>query len=86
MRNVLISAYALCGLTAAAPKPQNINIEAALAVPMPNILGPKVGDSAALSIAYDPIAAAEAVAEVVVTSGVETKKLKRAACEVQPGG
>ncbi|KAH7379512.1 hypothetical protein BKA66DRAFT_466170 [Pyrenochaeta sp. MPI-SDFR-AT-0127] len=86
MRGIRIAAFALCGIAVAVPNPQTINIEAALAVPTPTILGPKIEDTAVLPVSYDPVAAVIAVAKAIATSGVETKKLKRAACDVQPGG
>ncbi|EAT80028.1 hypothetical protein HBI56_148780 [Parastagonospora nodorum] len=69
MRYALIAASALCGLTSALP--QVINIEAALAVPVPvEHLGPKVED-APTPVAYNQAAAAESAAAVVAADGVE---------------
>jgi hypothetical protein len=69
MRYSLIAASALCGLTSALP--QLINIEAALAVPVPvEHLGPKVED-APTPVAYNQAAAAESAAAVVAADGVE---------------
>lgn len=44
MRNVLLAASALSGMAAALP--QMINIEAALAVPTPTVLGPQATETA----------------------------------------
>lgn len=92
MRYALIAASALCGLTSALP--QVINVEAALAVPVPvEHLGPKVED-APTPVAYNQAAAVESAAAVVAAEGVE-KVAKREqsqlvdACEslpLQPGG
>jgi hypothetical protein len=83
MRNVLIAASALSGLAAALP--QMINIEAALAVPTPTVLGPKAEETAAeLPVTYNQVAAAQSAAAAVATGGVELKK--RDACAAQPGG
>jgi hypothetical protein len=82
MRNVLLAASALSGLAAALP--QMINIEAALAVPTPTILGPKAEETAELPVTYDQVAAAKSAAVAVATGGVELKK--RDACQLQPEG
>ena len=82
MRNTFVAASALCGLAAALP--QMINIEAALAVPTPTVLGPKVEETAALPVTYDQAAAVASAADSVATAGVVVKK--RDACAIQPGG
>jgi hypothetical protein len=87
MRNVLLAASALSGLAAALP--QMINIEAALAVPTPTILGPKAEETAELPVSYDQAAATKSAAAVVATGGavVTTGDLKRRdACQPQPAG
>jgi hypothetical protein len=63
-----------------------INIEAALAVPTPTVLGPKAEETKPAPISYNPVAAASAVAEIVAEKGVENKLRKREACAPQPGG
>lgn len=82
MRNVLLATSALSGLAAALP--QMINIEAALAVPTPTVLGPKAEETAELPVSYNQAAAAASAAAVVATSGAELKK--RDACQAQPAG
>jgi hypothetical protein len=82
MRNVLLTASALSGLAAALP--QMINIEAALAVPTPTVLGPQATETAERPVSYNQAAATESAAEAVATSGVSVKK--RDACGAQPAG
>ncbi|KAF1945012.1 hypothetical protein EJ02DRAFT_65610 [Clathrospora elynae] len=82
MRNVFIAASALSGFAAALP--QMINIEAALAVPTPIILGPNFEETAAPPVNYNQAAAAMSAAAAVATGGVQIKK--RDACASQPGG
>jgi hypothetical protein len=82
MRNVLLAASALSGLAAALP--QMINIEAALAVPTPTVLGPKAEETAELPVTYDQVAAANSAAVAVATGGVELRR--RDACTAQPAG
>ncbi|KAF9693992.1 hypothetical protein EKO04_007806 [Ascochyta lentis] len=81
-----IAASAICGLVAAAP--QMINIEAALAVPTPTILGPKVEETKAAPVSYNPTAAASAVAAIVKNEGaVEKRDAALSSCGAQqPGG
>lgn len=67
-----LAASGLLGLVAAAP--QMINIEAALAVPTPTVLGPKVGETKPAAISYNPTAAASAAAAVVKDEGVIEKR------------
>jgi hypothetical protein len=85
MRNAAILS-ALCGFAAAAP--QMINIEAALAVPTPSILGPQPEETKPAPVTYNPAAAASAAAEVVVQEGLEVKLKRRNSCSGarQPGG
>lgn len=83
MRNVLIVASTFGGMAAALP--QKINVEAALAVPTPSILGPKPAETVAPPVTYDQAAAVASAAEAVATGGVQVK-VKRNACDVQPGG
>jgi hypothetical protein len=80
-----IAASALLGAVAAAP--QMINIEAALAVPTPTILGPKVEETKAVPVSYNPTVAASAVAQVVKNEGVIEKREVPSACgDPLPGG
>ncbi|KAH6612148.1 hypothetical protein C7974DRAFT_91965 [Boeremia exigua] len=80
-----IAASALLGAVAAAP--QMINIDAALAVPTPTILGPKVEETKAAPISYNPTVAASAVAVVVKEEGVIEKRVVADSCGAQlPGG
>lgn len=67
-----LAASGLLGLAAAAP--QMINIEAALAVPTPTILGPKIEETKPAAISYNPTVAASAVAAVVKDEGVIEKR------------
>ncbi|KAF3009730.1 hypothetical protein E8E13_009180 [Curvularia kusanoi] len=80
------AASALLGLAAAAP--QMININAALAVPTPTILGPKVEETKPAAVSYNPAAAASAAAAVVKSEGAIEKRAvyKRGACDAQPAG
>lgn len=86
------AASGLLGLAAAVP--QMINIDAALAVPTPTILGPEIGETKPAAISYNPTAAASAVAAVVKSEGVIEKRdvisdatmKKRNACDPQPLG
>lgn len=82
MRNVLLATSAFSGLVAALP--QMINIEAALAVPTPSVLGPAVTETAELPVSYNQAAATESAAAAVATGGVSLKK--RDACQPQPAG
>ncbi|KAJ4348973.1 hypothetical protein N0V95_005021 [Ascochyta clinopodiicola] len=66
------AASGLVGLVGALP--QMINIDAALAVPTPTILGPKVEETKPAEISYNPIAAASAVAAVVKSEGAIEKR------------
>lgn len=94
-----LAAFSLLGLAAAAP--QGINIDAALAVPTPSILGPKVGDVKPAEPTYNPAVAASAVAAIVKSEGTIQKRgqeddlivddlvgktAKRNACDAQPLG
>lgn len=76
-----VAASGLFGLAAAAP--QLINVDAALAVPTPTILGPRIEETKPAAISYNPIVAASAVAAVVKSEGVIEK---RDACAAQPLG
>ncbi|KAJ4399432.1 hypothetical protein N0V91_009441 [Didymella pomorum] len=76
-----VAASGLLGLAAAAP--QLINVDAALAVPTPTILGPGIEETKPAAVSYNPSAAASAVAAVVKSEGVIEK---RDACAVQPAG
>ncbi|KAH6872850.1 hypothetical protein BKA58DRAFT_401036 [Alternaria rosae] len=82
MRNVLLATSAISGLVAALP--QMINIEAALAVPTPSVLGPAATETAELPVSYNQAAATESAAAAVATGGVNLKK--RDACQPQPAG
>lgn len=94
-----LAAVSLLGLAAAAP--QGINIEAALAVPTPLILGPKIGDVKPTKPTYNPAVAASVVAAVVKSEGTIQKRdqecdlivddlvgktTKRNVCDAQPLG
>lgn len=79
-----IAASGLLGLAAAAP--QMINIGAALAVPTPTVLGPKVDETKAPSISYNPTAAAATVAAIVKSEGVIEKRDTSSCGAQQPGG
>jgi hypothetical protein len=83
------AASTLLGLAAALP--QRINIDAALAVPTPSILGPKIEDTKPAEPTYNPTAAASVVAAVVESEGIIQKRDsftvgKRDACNTQPLG
>lgn len=67
-----LAASSLLGLAAAAP--QMINIEAALAVPTPTVLGPKIEETKPAAITYNPTAAASAAAAVVKSEGAIEKR------------
>jgi hypothetical protein len=89
MRNAILAASALCGLTAALP--QVINFEAALAVPKPTAgLGPKIDQVKPLPISYNQAAAVQSAAAAVATGGVEKDALKKRDfnedCAAQPDG
>jgi hypothetical protein len=89
MRHALFAASALCGLTAALP--QMINVEAALAVPTPAVLGPKIEEAVPVPITYNQAAATQAAAQAVATGGLEkggsvSKRDVTDACALQPGG
>ena len=86
MRNTIIIASALSGLAAALP--QMINVEAALAVPTPTILGPKVEDKPDLPVSYNQAAATESAAADVSNTGITQKRDANVndACALQPGG
>jgi hypothetical protein len=89
MRNAILAASALCGLTAALP--QVINFEAALAVPKPTAgLGPKIDQVKPLPISYNQAAAVQSAAAAVATGGVEKDALKKRDfnedCAIQPDG
>lgn len=79
-----IAASGILGLAAAAP--QMINIDAALAVPTPTVLGPKIDETKAPSISYNPIAAAATVAAIVKSEGVIEKRDTSSCGAQQPGG
>lgn len=90
-----IAASSLLGLAIAAP--QNIDVNAALAVPTPSILGPSIEDTKPVQPTYNPVAAASAVAAVVKSEGAILKRdqahdlhiattRKRNACDAQPLG
>lgn len=66
------AASGLLGLAAAAP--QMINIDAALAVPTPTVLGPRVEETKPAAITYNPTVAASAVAAVVKSEGAIEKR------------
>ena len=66
------AASGLLGLAAAAP--QMINIDAALAVPTPTVLGPKIEETKPPAITYNPTAAASAVAVIVKSEGAIEKR------------
>jgi hypothetical protein len=89
MRHALFAASALCGLSAALP--QMINVEAALAVPTPSVLGPKIDEAVPAPITYNQAAATQSAAHAVATGGVEkegsiSKRDVSDACALQPGG
>ncbi|KAJ4335131.1 hypothetical protein N0V95_008985 [Ascochyta clinopodiicola] len=80
-----IAVSAICGLVTAAP--QMINIDAALAVPTPAVLGPAIAATKAAPISYNPTAAASAVAAIVKEEGAVEKRDVPSACGAkQPGG
>lgn len=81
-----IAASALLGAAAAAP--QMINIEAALSVPTPTVLGPKIEETKPAAISYNPTVAASAVAVVVQQEGaIEKREISTSTCGApQPGG
>ncbi|KAJ4331916.1 hypothetical protein N0V87_008774 [Didymella glomerata] len=62
-----------------------INIGAALAVPTPTVLGPKVDETQAPSISYNPTAAAATVAAIVKSEGVVEKRDTSSCGAPQPG-
>jgi hypothetical protein len=79
------AAFAMIGAVAAAP--QMINIEAALAVPTPTILGPAIEATKPAAISYNPTSAASAVAELVQNEGIIQKRDAASACGTAlPGG
>jgi len=86
MRSTIIIASALSGLAAALP--QMINVEAALAVPIPTVLGPKVEDKPGLPVSYNQAAATESVAADVSETGTTHKRDVNVndSCALQPGG
>ncbi|KAJ8109530.1 hypothetical protein OPT61_g7393 [Boeremia exigua] len=67
-----IAASAILGAAAAAP--QMFNIEAALAVPTPTVLGPAPEATKPAPVSYNPVVAASAVAAVVKGEGAITKR------------
>ncbi|KAJ4985927.1 hypothetical protein SVAN01_08616 [Stagonosporopsis vannaccii] len=79
-----IAASAILGAVAAAP--QLINIEAALSVPTPTILGPKVEETKPASISYNPTVVASAVASLVKEEGVIEKRDASSCGSQLPGG
>ena len=80
-----LAASAVLGVVAAAP--QMINIEAALAVPTPTVLGPAITATEPVAISYNPTSAASAVAEVIQNEGVIEKRDVPSACGTAlPGG
>ncbi|KAF1926467.1 uncharacterized protein M421DRAFT_67717 [Didymella exigua CBS 183.55] len=79
-----IAASAILGAVAAAP--QIINVEAALAVPTPTILGPAIEATKPAAVSYNPIVAASAAAEVVKNEGVIEKRDVSACGDALPGG
>lgn len=79
-----VAASAILGAVAAAP--QMINIEAALAVPTPTVLGPDVEATSAAPVSYNPTAAASAVAQVVKSEGVVVEKRDSTCGTALPGG
>lgn len=78
-----IAASGLIGLAAAAP--QMINISAALAVPTPTVLGPRVEETKPPAISYNPAAAAATIAAIVQSEGVIEKR-DVSSCGVQQPG
>jgi len=74
------AASAILGAVAAAP--QLINIDAALDVPTPTVLGPELAAATPNAISYNPVVASASAAAVIQTEGVN----KRDGCAVQPGG
>lgn len=74
------AASAILGAVAAAP--QLINIDAALDVPTPTILGPELAAATPNAVSYNPIVASASAAAVIQTEGVD----KRDGCAPQPGG
>lgn len=81
-----VAASAILGAVAAAP--QMINIEAALAVPTPTILGPELAATKPAPVSYNPTVAASVVAAIVKEDGVvEKRDVDVSACGAkQPGG
>ena len=85
---ILVSA--LCGLAAAAPRPQQINVAAIDDLTTPSVLGPDVSAATATS-SYDPSSAASVAAAAVTTAPVTTDKRKRGVvgkrdCTLEPNG
>lgn len=79
-----IAASAILGAVAAAP--QLINIEAALSVPTPTILGPKVEETKPAAISYNPTVQASAVASLVKEEGAIEKRDASSCGAPLPGG
>ncbi|KAF2242981.1 hypothetical protein BU26DRAFT_123634 [Trematosphaeria pertusa] len=91
MRSTLIAASALCGLAAAAPRPQEINVAAAEELPLPTVLGAPLAATNTPAVTYDPTAAASSAAAAVSTAPADPSSRRRAmkkrdACQQQPGG
>ena len=76
-----VAASGFLGLAAAAP--QLINVDAALAVPTPTVLGPNIKETTPAAISYNPAVAASAAAAIVKNEGAVEK---RDACAAQPLG
>lgn len=90
MRSVLV-ASAICGLVAAAPRPnpQNINIDAIDDLATPTVLGPALDATTTPAVTYDPTSAASAAAAAISTDPATVEKrevVERSACALQPGG
>jgi hypothetical protein len=88
MRSTVI-ASALCGLVAAAPRPQMIDLGALNDLPTPSVLGPEIAATTTPSVTYDPaiaVSSAAAAMSAAPASVVKHSANKRDICVKQPGG
>ncbi|KAF2734582.1 hypothetical protein EJ04DRAFT_523565 [Polyplosphaeria fusca] len=87
MRSIALSA--LCGLAAAAPRPQGFNIAAVDNLVTPSVLGPDVAAVTPNPVTYNPEQAANSAAAAISTAPAEASKRSlqgREACSPQPDG
>jgi hypothetical protein len=82
---------ALSGLAVAAPKPQVINVDAAIDLPLPSVLGPDVTQPSVTPAAYNPAVAASSAAVAITTDPVAVDKRdglvsRGSICPLQSGG